>query len=191
MTSRALGETTTRDRVVAVAAELFRARGVTGTGLMTILERAKAPRGSLYHHFPGGKDELVLEALRFEAARIHTDLRAVLPVCEDESAAIHAFVEGLARSLERSEFRLGCPVSTAALELAAESEAVRAVCAEAYDVWQQLLCDRLGEFGYAPGAAASRAELILATVEGGMLLARARRDADVLRRLAASLTASH
>jgi TetR/AcrR family transcriptional repressor of lmrAB and yxaGH operons len=190
MTSRAPGETT-RDRVVAVAAELFRARGVTGTGLKTILERAEAPRGSLYHHFPGGKDELVLEALRFEAARIETDLHTVLPVCADESEAIHAFVEGLARSLERSEFRLGCPVSTAALELAAESEAVRAVCAEAYDAWQQLLRDQLCEFGYAPGAAASRAELILATVEGGMLLARARRDGNVLRRLATSLTAGH
>jgi TetR/AcrR family transcriptional repressor of lmrAB and yxaGH operons len=178
----------TRERVVSAAAELFRGRGVTGTGLLRILEQAEAPRGSLYHHFPGGKDELVLEALRFESARVETDLRRSLPDCTNEPQAIHAFAEGLARSLETSDFRLGCPVSTAALELAAESEPVRAVCAAAYDAWLTLLSDRLHEFGYAPEPAQARAEFILATIEGGMLLARTRRDGNVLRRLAGALT---
>ena len=181
---------TTRERIVITAARMFRAQGVTGTGMLAILEAAAAPRGSLYHHFPGGKDELVLEALRFEAGRVSDGLGLLLIDLPDEAAALVAFAETLAVSLERSDYKLGCPISTAALELSSISEPVRRLCARAYEDWQTKLRDHLVSVGRDPADAATRAELVLAAYEGALLLARARRDGDVLRRIATALIPS-
>jgi len=177
----------TRGRIVAQAARLFREQGVTGTGVLAVLAAAGAPRGSLYHHFPGGKEQLVVEALRFEADRVTADVRALMATRPDEATAVRAFAEALAVSLERSGFRLGCPVSTAALELSSQSEAVREVCAQTYADWQGLIAAHAVTVGYDEPAARARAELVLAALEGAMLLARAARDGDVLRRTASSL----
>jgi len=177
----------TRERIVAQAARLFREQGVTGTGVLAVLAAAGAPRGSLYHHFPGGKEQLVVEALRFEADRVTADVRALMATRPDEATAVRAFAEALAVSLERSGFRLGCPVSTAALELSSQSEAVREVCAQTYADWQGLIAAHAVAVGYDETAAQARAELVLAALEGAMLLARAARDGDVLRRTATSL----
>jgi TetR/AcrR family transcriptional repressor of lmrAB and yxaGH operons len=178
----------TRARIVVTAARLFRQQGVTGTGLLTILEEAGAPRGSLYHHFPGGKEELVVEALRYEAERVTADLTVLTAGRCDEATALGAFAEALAVSLETSDFRLGCPVSTAALELSAVAPAVRQVCADTYATWQALVAEHLRTVGYGPDDARHRAELVLAAFEGAMLIARATRDGDVLRRTAAALS---
>lgn len=178
---------TTRDTLVRTAARLFRANGVTGTGILTIVAEAGAPRGSLYHHFPGGKEQLVVEALRYEADRVTRDLGALLQAYPDEHTAITHFADALARSLETSDFRLGCPVSTAALELSADSPDIRQVCAETYVAWQALLRDHLSAVGHSTAGATARAELVLAALEGALILARARRDGDVLRRTALAL----
>ena len=178
----------TRERLIATGARLFRERGVTGTGLLSVLETARAPRGSLYHHFPGGKDELVVAALRFEADRVTTDLQTLVGAVPDPGAATRQFADALATELERTDFKLGCPVSTAALELAAESDAVREVCADAYDRWQQLLSEQLERSGLPAQEAQNKAEVTLAAIEGALLLARARRDGDIVRRVASALT---
>lgn len=178
----------TRDRLISTGARLFRERGVTGTGLLSVLEAARAPRGSLYHHFPGGKNELVIAALQFEADRVTTVLQALVAAVPDPGAAIRQFADALATELERTEFKLGCPVSTAALELAAESDAVREVCADTYDRWQQLLTEQLERSGLPREKAQKQAELTLAAIEGALLLARARRDGDIVRRVASALT---
>lgn len=182
------GRTGTRERLVSTAARLFRERGVSGTGLLTVLEAAAAPRGSLYHHFPGGKEQLVVEALRFEAARVTRELTTLAASGCDEASALRAFADALARSLETSGFRLGCPVSTAALELSADAPAVREVCATTYAAWQALIAEHLQSVGYDTGAACARAEVVLAAFEGAMLLARAAHDGDVLRRVATALS---
>jgi len=167
---------------------LFREQGVTGTGLLTVLETAGAPRGSLYHHFPGGKEQLVVEALRFEADRVTRDLVALTASGCDEATALRAFAEALASSLETSGFRLGCPVSTAALELSADTPAVREVCAATYAAWQAIVSEHLESLGYRADAARTRAEVVLAALEGAMLLARAAEDGNVIRRVAAALS---
>jgi len=158
---------------------------VTGTGLLTVLETAGAPRGSLYHHFPGGKEQLVVEALRFEADRVTRDLVALTASGCDEATALRAFAEALASSLETSGFRLGCPVSTAALELSADTPAVREVCAATYAA---IVSEHLESLGYRADAARTRAEVVLAALEGAMLLARAAEDGNVIRRVAAALS---
>lgn len=178
----------TRERLITSAARLFRERGVTGTGLLSVLEAAQAPRGSLYHHFPGGKDELVIAALRFEGNRVTSDLEALATAVPDAGAATREFADALATELERTDFKLGCPVSTAALELSTESDAVRQVCADTYDRWQQILAEQLDRIGMPHEQAQAQAELTLAAIEGALLLARARRDGSIVRRVARALT---
>lgn len=179
-----------RERLVVTAAQLFRAKGVTGTGTLEILTAAEAARGSLYHYFPGGKPQLVEEALQCEAARVSADLQRLIDTGADVPAVLEAFTDALADSLESSDFRLGCPVTTAALELSADDAAIRAVCANAYRMWQTmietLLLARSSDGGQGATAAAD-AELILSTIEGGLLLARAQQDGDVLRRIVHNL----
>lgn len=121
------------------------------------------------------------------AERVTADVRALMATRPDEATAVRAVAEALAVSLERSGFRLGCPVSTAALELSSQSEAVREVCAQTYADWQRLIAAHAVTVGYDETAAQARAELVLAALEGAMLLARVARDGDVLRRTATSL----
>ncbi|MFG1610170.1 TetR/AcrR family transcriptional regulator [Actinoplanes sp. NPDC049265] len=178
----------TRDRIVSTAARLFRERGVTGTGVLTVLAEASAPRGSLYHHFPQGKQGLVVEALRHESDRVTEQLRVLLAGDPDEAAALTMFAEALATELEGSDFRLGCPVSTATLELASDNDDIRAVCSATYQTWIRLIADHLVLRGQTAVAAEARAELAVTAFEGALLLARAARNADVLRRVATTLT---
>jgi TetR/AcrR family transcriptional repressor of lmrAB and yxaGH operons len=175
----------TRDRIVATAAELFRAQGVQGTGVLSILDRARAPRGSLYHHFPGGKSELVLASLEFEAAQVTRDLAALLATDPDPATAIIAFAEALAGALELSDYRLGCPLATAVLELANDDPAIRHLCASTYATWQQAIGGHLRRRGL--DNAEQLAEATLTAIEGALILARAHRDADIVRRVAASI----
>lgn len=183
----------TRERIVRSAARLFRAKGVTGTGTLEILSDANAPRGSMYHHFPGGKPQLVEEALRFESTRVAQDLQRLIDTGADTPTVLVQFAEALAASLELSDFQLGCPVTTAALELSTDDAAVQAVCAEAYRTWQNTLESLLAERAGIRERPASSfdAELILAAIEGGLVLARAHRDGNVVRRIARQLAESY
>ena len=174
----------TRERMVASAAELFRAQGVHGTGVLAILDRADAPRGSLYHHFPGGKAELVLAALEYETTRVSDELAALLASDPDPVDAVLAFAEALAVTLELSNYRLGCPITTAALELANDDAAVRQLCADAYNSWQHAIGSQLRVRGI--DQADQLAEAMLSAIEGALVLARVNRDANILRRVAAT-----
>ena len=179
------GLPSTRQRVLSSAAHLYREQGVTGTGVLSVLADANAPRGSLYHHFPRGKAQLVAEALALSGDEITARLRAAAG--EDLSAAqlVGAFVEGLARDLEGSAWRAGCPVATATLELAASDPVVADVCARAYADWQHVVAERLAAEGRQDPD--GDAEHVLAVVEGALVLARAQRDTGPLSRAAARL----
>ena len=175
----------TRDRIVATAAEMFRAQGVQGTGMLSILDRAQAPRGSLYHHFPGGKNELVLAALELEADQVTRDLATLLATDPDPATAVIAFADALATTLETSDYRLGCPLTTAVLELANEDPAIRQLSVSAYTTWQQAIGNHLRKHGR--DNADQLAETTLSAIEGALILARAHRDADIVRRVGASI----
>ncbi|MCD0450501.1 TetR/AcrR family transcriptional regulator [Actinocorallia sp. API 0066] len=159
----------TRERMIGVAAEAIEEMGPAATGINEVLRRAGAPRGSLYFHFPGGKDELVAEAVRFGAGRI-TEL-AVTAADEGGSAAdvIGRLIKALADRQEESGFTKGCPVAGTALDAPAGSE-LAGLCAEIYDGWEATLRGLIT----AEGRPEALAGQILALVEGALLLSRVR-----------------
>lgn len=181
----------TRARMVATTARLLMTQGYHGTGLGQVLEEARAPKGSLYHHFPGGKEELAAEAVRRSAEEWRVAVLAVVEASPSPSPlrAVRAVCELLATRLEASAFRDGCPVATVALEASASSDLMHEACSEAYRTWQLVLADRLLAHGLPAARAARLGTTILAAVEGGLLLAKAARSGEPLRRVGEEIEA--
>ncbi|MFD4529676.1 TetR/AcrR family transcriptional regulator [Streptomyces sp. NPDC058470] len=162
----------TRSRLIAATRTLIEAQGYFGTGLNQVLTESGAPRGSLYFHFPSGKDQLVTAALT-ESGQEVGDLIESLSVGRLSAVGIvRQLIEVFADRMERSDYGMGCPLATVALEVARGNEELRLVCAEAYERWQGALADRLVDEGLTRSAAQAAAGAVLAQVEGALLLAR-------------------
>lgn len=171
----------TRRRMVEATAALVRQRGYAGTSLSDILEASGAPRGSLYHHFPGGKDELVLEATRSGVGRLTRALDAAMAAADEPADGFSAYLDAAAAELAASDFALGCPVASVVLDDPAPDSALAAACTAAFEAWERIYARRLVDAGVPPERADELATLLVAGVEGALLLARARRDTEPLR----------
>ena len=173
--------------MLQAAADLLHRQGYASTGLNQILDESKAPKGSLYFHFPGGKEELVAEALATAAASLTELLERVLGAAPTVEAAVDQIVAYFAGQLDSSAYAKGCPIATVALEQAATSEPLHRTCSAAYTRWQALIARRLERDGFAAERADALAGFALATIEGALLLCRAHRSTEPLRRAGAEL----
>jgi AcrR family transcriptional regulator len=178
---------TSRERLVAATARLLEQRGYFGTGLAEILESSGTPRGSLYFHFKGGKEELAAEAIRHAAGETCQALQLALEHAPDIGVAVERFVALLAGRLEASRFQQGCPVATVALE-GVEGEGLRSALLGALDGWHAAIARRLEREQLPPARAAEVATFVLSAIEGALLLAKARHDTGPLQRAARELT---
>ena len=176
----------TREHMIETTAGLVHRRGFHGTSLNEILEQSGAPRGSLYYHFPGGKEELVLEATRQGVAIVTQVLKEVLTGSPDPADGVRAFIEAAAHELRDSGYIFGCPVAPIILD-SPESSALAEVCQKALEEWQQVLVEGLDSSGIERGRAESLATVIVCGLEGGLILARARRDIAPLDAVAEEL----
>lgn len=176
----------TREHMIETTAGLVHRRGFHGTSLNEILAESGAPRGSLYYHFPGGKEELVLEATRKGIAIVTQVLKQVLTDSPDPADGVRAFIEAAAHELRDSGYVFGCPVAPIILD-SPESSALAEVCQKALEEWQQVLVEGLDSSGIERGRAESLATVIVCGLEGGLILARARRDIAPLDAVAEEL----
>ncbi|MGK3200942.1 TetR/AcrR family transcriptional regulator [Amycolatopsis sp. MEPSY49] len=182
--------TDTRQRMLDTAADLFQTQGYHATGLTQLTTAGGAPKGSLYFHFPGGKEQLAAEAVRLSGERTGALLEAVLKDAPDAPTAIDRAVEALAAFLTESDFQRGCPLATVALDAAADSEPIREACVDGYSSWHGILREYLARQQLSAERADELATVVLAAIEGGLLLARTRRDLAPLRAVAAHLHAT-
>lgn len=164
--------TTTRERLVTAGGDLFRQKGYTGTGVKEILAAARAPFGSMYHHFPGGKEELGAEAVRVSGALYGQAVGAVLAGFEDPVEGTRESFRLAGVHLEESGWQDACPIATVALEASSTSEPLRIACAEVFEAWTEALTAYLGS---RPLAVA-----FLSQLEGAFVLARAQRSTEPL-----------
>jgi AcrR family transcriptional regulator len=167
-----------RERMVRGAMQLIRRKGVSGTGMREIVTEANAPRGSLQHYFPGGKEELVADALLWAgdvaARRMRRCLTELQP--RTPSALLTCVVDGWRRDLTTEQFAAGCPLAAAAADTAATSDALRQVLRRAFDGWLEPLSASLAELGVPAERAENLAIVTIAALEGAIILARIRRD---------------
>jgi AcrR family transcriptional regulator len=177
-----------RNRMIQSAALLFREHGYSGTGFRDVIEHSGAPRGSIYHHFPGGKEQLAAETVAWAAAvierRIDRAARSGDPI-----VALGIFVDMWREVLEDSNFRAGCPIVAVAAEADTGSTATAAAAA-AFARWQDLIARTLLHAGVGRTDARRLATLVVAGIEGAILLCRARRDIRPLRDVHRALEAT-
>ncbi len=178
-----------RDRMVRSAAQLIRRHGVSGTGMREIVLQADAPRGSLQHYFPSGKEELVGEALLWmggvASRRVRRHLEGLEPATP--SALLAAVVGDWRADLTAEDFTAGCPLVAAAADVAATSEEIRRVLRQAFDGWQDPLVAGLVSLGVPVERADGLALVVISALEGAIVMARIRRDLAPLDALVAEL----
>ncbi len=181
----------TRARLLEASAQLFRQQGYAGTGLKQITAAGQAPWGSLYHFFPGGKEQLGAEAIAHSGQRYLRLFDLVYARSgSDPAQSIHDFFHLSAEALEKSGFADGCPIATVALEAASTSEPLRHACHAVFVSWQQATAAFLTRSGAAPDRAAELATYVLAAFEGAIVLSRAAHDTRPLAVTAAIVTAT-
>jgi len=160
--------------------ELFRRQGYAGTGVKAILAASQAPYGSLYHFFPGGKEELGVAALRNGGETYRELVEVMFPPGADVVAATQAFFEGAAAVVAATDYADACPIATVALEVASTSEPMREAAAEAFESWLAVLTDRVVAAGIEAGRARELAVELFCAIEGAFLLSRTTRRTEAL-----------
>jgi TetR/AcrR family transcriptional regulator, lmrAB and yxaGH operons repressor len=170
--------------MVATMGRLLRAQGFHATGLNQVLADSGTPKGSLYHYFPGGKDQLAAEAIRAAGKDATEAFQQAFELHRPAATAMQAVVAWMAAELERSDFRYGCPIATVALEAASVSTSIRTACDETYRAWQAVIVARLCAEGRTTAPASADAALVLSALEGALILSRAARDVRPLTVLA-------
>jgi len=166
--------------MVEAAARLFQRHGYHGVGLMDIVREGAAPRGSIYHHFPGGKEELAVEAVQSGSRRITELFERAAKRSSTAAELVLEIGRELADGLEESAFVEGCPLATVTLETAPASEALRAACEAAYADWLGVLSVHLAEREVPFQRSPSLAMLTLGAWGGGLVMSRARCDTEPL-----------
>lgn len=162
----------TRDRLIQAMTAALRRRGLHGVGLSELLAEAQAPKGVLYHHFPGGKTELAIAAIESAVAQLAGALDRLMQQQADPVAGLRSWMGSIQKQLRHSGFETGCPLATVALESTAEDAALRGALAAGFAV----LRERVGAWLQSAGVPAARAvplaTLIVAAYEGALMQAR-------------------
>ncbi|MEU6642602.1 helix-turn-helix domain-containing protein [Saccharomonospora sp. NPDC046836] len=176
-----------RQQLVAGAADMIRRRGLNATSIREVAKHAQTPLGSTYHYFPGGKQQLATEAVRFAgdavARMLDKELRAG-PV-----EGLRAFLALWREIITSTDFQAGCPVLAVSIEehAADERPAVLAAAAEVFNGWEAQLADSMRQHGADPQAAGQLATLVVAAAEGAVAMCRAQRSTRPLDQVSAQL----
>ena len=182
-------EPNSRSRILSVTASLLQDQGYHATGLNQIISESNSPKGSLYYYFPGGKEELVAEAVRMSAEATLEKLDACFTATSDLLEGLSHFLEGSVRTLLQTDYKKGCPIASVGLEAAPNSAPIQAVCAEFFQSVESRLTRRLEKEGFPGERARMLANLIFCGFEGALIASRIRRDVTPLRVYQASISA--
>ena len=180
-----MARSTAREDMLRSAALLFRERGVEATSLADVIDHAGAPRGSIYHHFPGGKPQLVEEATRTAGALMGSMISAGL-AASGPAETLRALIADFRDQLVATDYAAGCPVVPAALEGSA-SPAELAAAGESFTSWEGTIAASLWQRGLAQERSRSLATMAIAAFEGALMIAKAQRSTRALDRTEAEL----
>lgn len=173
-----------RRRIEVAACGLLARHGYHGFGLKALSEAAELPYGSIYHHFPGGKEEIAVAAIT--GTGVLTG-RMIRQAPTDVFATMGTLFEFMVAKLGDSDWTDGCPIGTPALDGGSDVEAVRSACVHAFDTMEQAFAGLLAELGLGGADAAELATTVVAAYEGATILARIRQTDAPLRTVAKSM----
>jgi TetR/AcrR family transcriptional repressor of lmrAB and yxaGH operons len=171
---------TKREQIITTTCQLMETQGYHATGLNQILAESGAPKGSLYYYFPDGKDSLVEEAIAHTSQLIGERLQAGMAAYENPVQAIPEFLRNLAHHVQASGFQAGGPITAVALEAASTNERLNAACRAAYRAWQDVIEQKLLDTGYESVRAQQMGTVVIALIEGAIILSRSERNVGPL-----------
>jgi TetR/AcrR family transcriptional regulator, lmrAB and yxaGH operons repressor len=178
---------TPREHILIATRSLIERQGYHATGLNQIIQESGSPKGSLYHYFPGGKEDLVIEAIRQSGEEILQNIRNTLAQTDDPVQAIQIFIQTLAYYVELSGFQAGGPITIVAVEMASTNARLREECQRVYQMWQEVFAQKLTGASVPLERAQAIAVFILASLEGGIILCRASQSRAPLDQIAAQI----
>jgi AcrR family transcriptional regulator len=179
----------TRDRIIETSAELLRRQGYMATGVKQIVAEAQAPFGSIYHFFPGGKEQLGAEAVLTSGRLYEQLIPAVFGPAPDVVTGVRAFFAGAGEHLVQTDYADACPIATVALETSSTSEVLRTACADVFEHWIVAGVTLFAEAGLPDETARELTVAMLCALEGAFVLARAMRTTTPLA-IAGEMTAN-
>ena len=174
--------TDSKGKTLAAAVKLFRQQGFHGTALHDILAAGGSPRGSLYFHFPGGKEEIGETALTIAGEAVRQGIARAAEASDNAEMFVTRMARKMAADLEESDYQDGCPIATTALETSVQSAVLGNATRTAFRKWEDEIKRGLERFGRTPADADLVATLVLSQLEGALLLARTYRSLEPMHR---------
>ncbi|MDF2585354.1 MAG: TetR family transcriptional regulator [Mycobacterium sp.] len=172
-----MAEPGTRDRILEATAELYRRQGMAATGLKQISGAARAPFGSIYHHFPGGKEAITAEVIRCEGVRYGEFVGAQL-AHTDPATGIPQMFETAGRLMESQDYSEACSIETIALEVAGTNEILRQESATVFEGWLAGIAAWFGRLDITEEQSRRLALITLTALEGAFVLCRTLRSVE-------------
>jgi TetR/AcrR family transcriptional regulator, lmrAB and yxaGH operons repressor len=172
-------ETGSRQRMIEATIELMRRSGLSGAGINEIVRESAAPKGSVYHFFPDGKQQIVAEALADYSPRVMRFMEEALAGSRSPPAKVRRLFDAFARRVEEGNFSRSCAFGTVCLDLDCELEALRLVVESTFDQWAGMIAQHV-DLGDARRSR-SFAGLVLTAIEGAYIRARAERSSRAFR----------
>jgi TetR/AcrR family transcriptional regulator, lmrAB and yxaGH operons repressor len=169
-----------RDKIVRAATELLRRRGYAATGINEIAELSGAPKGSLYHYFPDGKEQIAAEALRYAGDLVHATILNLLRANQSPGDAARAYGKLLGGWMAKSAFTDGCPVATTMLEISPNVSAIVEAGGAALASWIDAFAEALEASGVPSDKARALARNAIMLFEGALILARVERSSAAI-----------
>ena len=162
--------THTRKKMLVSSVELLRERGASGVTVDAVLARSQAPRGSVYHHFPGGRSQIIAEALTLAGDTISSIIERSTAV--GSRAALQHFGEFWNKILLGSNFSAGCPVVSVAVGGSTDDQHLQSAVAQIFQRWHQALAEAIVADGVDRLRADRLATMAIAAIEGAIILCR-------------------
>jgi TetR/AcrR family transcriptional regulator, lmrAB and yxaGH operons repressor len=178
-----------RDKIVHAAALLFRRNGYAATGMNDIVTLSGAPKGSVYHYFPEGKEQIAIETIQYAAGLVAKTLTELAEAHATPSDMVRAYGALLRGWLAKSEYQDGCPITTTLLELSATSEPVAEAGRSAFASWKKIYQDKLIAAGLSGSEAAGLAAMAITSFQGALILTKVERSAQPIIDVVEGITA--
>ncbi|GEK32981.1 TetR/AcrR family transcriptional regulator [Kurthia sibirica] len=180
----------TKEKIIAIATDLFRKKGYLGVGLSELLKVCELSKGAFYHHFPAGKEELLITCLRTMNKMITNDMKKIFAQYDTTTEAIDNMLSELIRQYERDKVIIGYTFNSIVSEMGSVSEVVRQTCEESYDAIQAIYQEKLSADGFSHQQASDQALLLNATIEGAIMLSLTKHSSIPLQTVARLLSIS-
>ena len=176
-----------RDQMIGAAVKLFRSKGYHGVGLTELLTVSEAPKGSFYHHFPQGKEELGEAAIDLSRRLTGALIEQAFAQSTTARGAVTSLARALATLFEKSAYSAGCPIAAIAVDAMPRSARLTAAGQAALSDWAAIIVRYVADFGYGPDEARDFADRLAIALEGAWIVARIQQSAAPFA-LVASMT---